>query len=119
MLSAILRAIGLLSKDERRQYERYPVTSPLEVTVEGVAHSCIVDNVSVGGLRLEPPVDAVPGAELTIRHSESGLNLTGRLIGNDATGSRISFNSEEAGAVVSVWVRMMHEQQSEAQARAE
>ena len=112
MLSAILKAIGLSSKDERREFERYPVTSPLEVTVNGVAHKCIVDIVSAGGLRLEPPVDARPGSELTIRHTDSGLNLTGRLIGNDSKGSRINFNSAEAGAVVSVWVRMMHEQQS-------
>ncbi|WP_028465561.1 PilZ domain-containing protein [Nisaea denitrificans] len=113
MLNAILQAIGLSSKDERRQFERYPVTSPIEVTVVGKAHNCIIDNVSVGGLRLEPPVDAEPGADLTIKHPESGLNLTGQLIGNDTDGSRISFNSSEAGAVVSVWLRMMHEQLSE------
>lgn len=112
MLNAILQAIGLSSKDERRQFERYPVTSPIEVTVDGMAHNCIIDNVSVGGLRLEPPVGAEPGAELTIKHPASGLNLTGQLIGNDTGGSRISFDSSEAGAVVSVWLRMMHEQQS-------
>lgn len=113
MLNVILQALGLSSKDERRQFERYPVDSPLEVTVDGIAHKCIVDNVSVGGLRLEPPVNAQPDAELTIKHSESGLSLNGRLIGNDAGGSRISFDSPEAGAVVSVWVRMMHEQLSD------
>lgn len=118
MLNAILQAIGLSSKDERRQFERYPVTSPIEVTVDGIAHNCIIDNVSVSGLRLEPPVDAVPGAELTIKHPASGLNLNGSLIGNDTGGSRVSFNSSEAGAVVSVWLRMMHEQQS-GESRAE
>lgn len=112
MLNAILRAIGLSSKDERRRFERYPVTSPIEVTVDGMAHKCIIDNVSVGGLRLEPPVDAVPGTELTITHPASGLNLNGQLIGNDTGGSRVSFSSSEAGAVVSVWLRMMHEQES-------
>jgi len=113
MLNAILHAFGLSSKDERRQFERYPVASPIEVTVDGKAHNCIIENVSVGGLRLEPPVDTEPGAELTIKHPASGLNLNGSLIGNDTGGSRISFNSSEAGAVVSVWLRMMQEQLSE------
>lgn len=113
MLSSILRAIGLSPKGERRQFERYPVTSPIEVTVDGVAHDCIIENVSVGGLRLEPAVAAEPGASLLIKHQPSGLHLQGKLIGNDPDGSRVSFDSAEAGAVISVWVRMMHEQQSE------
>lgn len=113
MLTSLLRLLGLSSKGERRQYERYPVTTKLEVTVDGAVHTCIVENVSIGGLRLEPPVDAPAGASLTIVHPGSGLRLEGRLIGHDSDGSRISFNSAEAGAVVSVWVRMTHEQESE------
>jgi len=112
MFDSILRAIGLSPKGERRQFERYPVTTPLEVTVDGSAHKCIVENVSVGGLRLEPPVAAKPGTSLTILHPASGLHLEGKLIANDEHGARVSFNSAEAGAVVSVWVRMMHEQES-------
>ncbi|UUX49414.1 PilZ domain-containing protein [Nisaea acidiphila] len=112
MFSSILRAVGLSPKEDRREFERYAVTTPLEVTVDGVAHKCIVENVSVGGLRLEPPVDAAPGSELTILHPASGLHLKGKLIGNDENGARVSFDSAEAGAVISVWVRMMHEQES-------
>ena len=112
MLSSILRAIGLSPKAERRQFERYAVATPLEVTVDGVAHNCIVENVSVGGLRLEPPVAANVGSELMIMHPASGLHLNGKLIANDASGARASFDSAEAGAVISVWVRMVHEQES-------
>lgn len=114
MLTSILRALGFSAKEERRQHERFNVSSPLEVTIDGSAYKCIVDNVSVGGLRVEPPVEAEIGAVLKIFHPNSGLQLVGRLVGHDGNGSRISFNSEEAGAVVSVWVRMMHEQTSEA-----
>ena len=112
MLEKILKAIGITPKEDRREFERYPVTTPLEVTVDGVAHACLVENVSAGGLRLEPIVDAEIGSELTILHPQSGLHLNGHVVANDQTGTRVSFDSAEAGAVISVWVRMMHEKES-------
>ena len=112
MLTAILKAIGLSWTNERRQFDRYDVGSPIDVIVGDITYHCRIDNISVSGLWLEPSVDAALGSELTIRHPASGLILTGQLIGNEPHGSRISFNYPEADAVVSVWLRMIHEQQS-------
>ena len=111
MLTAILKAIGLSWTNERQQFDRYDVSSPIDVIVGDITYHCRIDNISVGGLWLEPSVDAALGGELTIRHPASGLILTGQLIGNEPR-LAYQFHYPEADAVVSVWLRMIHEQQA-------
>ena len=93
---------------ERRCYPRYPVSAPLEVEVAGKTVGCRLDNVSAGGVRLTPAVAAPAGTTVTVRHAASGLSLRGRVVGQDDGGTRVKFDSEDAGIVVSSWLRMAH-----------
>jgi len=94
---------------ERRRYPRYPVSATLEVDVGGMTVGCRLDNVSAGGIRLTPAVVAPAGAAVTVRHAASGLALRGRVVGQDDRATRVQFDSEDAGIVVSSWLRMAHE----------
>lgn len=109
MIKFLLSICGLGNPENRRKYERYPIVAPLEVTVGDKSFQCEVENVSAGGLRLSPALDAQVGDVITILHPKSELSLQATVVGADASGTRASFNSEEAGTVVSVWVRMLHE----------
>lgn len=111
MLTFIKRILGLAPTEDRRQYERYPVSAPLRVKVDGADVDCLLDNVSAGGLRLEPRIAAAVGEMIVIEHPPSGLHLEGTVVGNDEQGTRVSFTSAEAGAVVSVWLRLLHEEE--------
>ena len=91
---------------ERRRYPRYPASAPLEIDVGGITVGCRLDNVSAGGVRLTPAVDAPDGTVVTVRHTPSGLALRGRVVGQDDDATRVKFDSEEAGIVVSSWLRM-------------
>ncbi len=94
---------------ERRRYPRYPVSAPLEVDVGGTTVGCRLENVSAGGIRLTPAVVAAAGTTVTVRHAASGLALRGRVVGQDDGATRVQFDSEDAGIVVSSWLRMAHE----------
>lgn len=91
---------------ERRRYPRYPVSAPLEVEIGGETLGCRLDNVSAGGVRLTPPMVTALGTAVTVRHAASGLALRGRIVGQDEGGTRVQFDSEDAGIVVSSWLRM-------------
>lgn len=95
---------------ERRRYPRYPVSAPLELDVDGRTLSCRLDNVSAGGVRLTPAVPAPVGTTVTVRHAASGLALRGRVVGQDGDGTRVQFDSEDAGIVVSSWLRMARDE---------
>lgn len=109
MIKFLMGLFGLGNQANRRKYERYPIVAPLEVTVGDKSFQCEVENVSAGGLRLSPALDAKIGDIITILHPKSELSLEATVVGVDRSGTRASFNSEEAGTVVSVWVRMLHE----------
>lgn len=110
MIKSFMNLIGIGGKENRRKYERYPIVAPLEVTVGDKSFQCEVENVSAGGLRLSPALDAGVGEIITILHPKSELSLEATVVGVDASGTRARFNSDEAGSVVSVWVRMLHEE---------
>jgi len=109
MIKSLMSLIGLGSKENRCKYERYPIVAPLEVTVGYKSFQCEVENVSAGGLRLSPALEAEIGETITILHPKSELSLEATVVGVDPSGTRAQFNSDEAGTVVSVWVRMLHE----------
>lgn len=94
---------------ERRRYPRYPVSAPVQVDVAGQTLECGLDNVSAGGVRLSPGIPSAIGATVTVRHSASGLSLPGRVVGQDEGGTRVRFESEDAGIVVSSWLRLAQE----------
>ncbi|HEY9568215.1 MAG TPA: PilZ domain-containing protein [Thalassobaculum sp.] len=91
---------------ERRRYPRYPVSAPVEMEVGGETLGCRLENVSAGGVRLTPPVAVPTGTAVTVRHAASGLALRGRVVGQGDGGTRVRFDSEDAGIVVSSWLRM-------------
>lgn len=109
MIKSLMSLIGLGNNENRRKYERYPIVAPLEVTVGDKSFQCEVENVSAGGLRLSPALEAEIGDTITILHPKSELSLEATVVGVDQSGTRAQFNSDEAGTVVSVWVRMLHE----------
>jgi hypothetical protein len=94
---------------ERRRYPRYPVSAPVQVDVAGETLECSLDNVSAGGVRLSPGIPSDLGATVTVRHFGSGLSLPGRVVGQDDSGTRVRFESEDAGIVVSSWLRLAQE----------
>lgn len=94
---------------ERRRYPRYPVSAQVEVDVAGRTAECVLDNVSAGGVRLMTEIPATLGETVTVRHASSGLSLTGHVLGLDDGGIRVKFDSEDAGIVVSSWLRMAQE----------
>ena len=94
---------------ERRRNERYPVTSGLEVIADGRAAACRVDNVSAGGVRLVPAVDVPVGTVVTVRDPATGMSLHGEVLGHEGGGTRLRFASEDAGIIVSTWMRMAGE----------
>ncbi|SDF23497.1 MULTISPECIES: PilZ domain-containing protein [Thalassobaculum] len=105
---------GKLSKStpgegDRRRNERYPVSSGLEIIVDGVASDCRVDNVSAGGVRVLPAVAAPLGAVVTVRDPATGMSLDGEVLGHEGGGTRLRFASEDAGIIVSTWMRMAAE----------
>lgn len=105
---------GKLSKStpgvgNRRRNERYPVSSGLEIIVDGVASDCRVDNVSAGGVRVLPAVAAPLGAVVTMRDPTTGMSLDGQVLGHERGGTRLRFASEDAGIIVSTWIRMADE----------
>ena len=110
MIKSFLNLFGLGNRENRRKYERYPIVAPLEVKVGDKSFQCEVENVSAGGLRLSPALDAETGDVITVLHPKSELSLDATVVGVDESGTRASFNSPEAGTVVSVWVRMLHEE---------
>lgn len=94
---------------ERRRYPRYPVATTLEIDVADQTFQCTLDNVSAGGVRLTPVIQVGLGTTVTVRHAGSGLSLPGRVVGQDDGGTRVQFDSEDAGIVVSSWLRMAQE----------
>jgi len=109
MLGFLKRALGLGVPENRRQFQRYPIETPLEVTVGDALHQCVIENVSAGGLRLTPVLDVPVGEKVSIHHPKSGLSLDATVMGHHDDGTRVKFESDDAGTVVSVWVRMLHE----------
>lgn len=98
-----------LGEGDRRRNERYPVSSGLEIIVDGVASDCRVDNVSAGGVRVLPAVAAPLGAVVTVRDPATGMSLDGEVLGHEGGGTRLRFASEDAGIIVSTWMRMAAE----------
>lgn len=101
--------LGDRAPAERRRHPRYQVSAPLQITVGGHAVECRLEDVSAGGVRLIPPVDEAPGTAITVRDPASGLELAGHIVGHDESGTRVRFDSEDAGIVISTWLRMANE----------
>ncbi|MDA0341755.1 MAG: PilZ domain-containing protein [Proteobacteria bacterium] len=110
MIKFLKNILGLGHPENRRKYDRYPIVTPIEVTVDGENFQCEVENVSAGGLRLTPALDAEVGATVTILYPKSGLSLEATVVGSDGSGTRARFLSDDAGTVVSIWVRMLNEE---------
>ena len=110
MIRFLKRLIGMGAQENRRKYERYPVTAPLQVAVGVDRFECAIENVSAGGVKLTPALDAKVGDFITILHPKSQLTLEATVVGIDNDGTRAEFKSPEAGTVVAVWVHMLHEE---------
>lgn len=113
-MSIVTWILGKLSKStpmetDRRRNERYAVSSGLEVIVDGRASACRVENVSAGGVRVVPAVAASLGSVVTVRDPATGMSLDGEVLGHERGGTRLRFASEDAGIIVSVWMRMAGE----------
>lgn len=112
MLAWLRSIVGSKRAADRRKFARYEVPAPLEVKVADAVFSCRVENVSAGGVRLSPTFEVSPGDEVTVKDPGSGLALDGRVVGSDTTGVRVRFESEDAGIIVSAWLRISNEAQS-------
>ena len=99
----------LFGRREMRKFERYKVTAPLAVTIDGKEYVCEIDNVSAGGLLLKPPVEAEIGTILTVTDHRTGLGIRAEVLGNTDVGTRMKFESEEAGSIVAIWVKTTHD----------
>jgi hypothetical protein len=104
--------------EDRRKYARYELTAPLEVTIGDRRHKCRIENVSAGGIRLSPPFPVEPGELLNVRDPQSELSLDGSVVGLDPGGVRVRFKSEEAGIIVSAWLRVSNETRDDPSATA-
>ncbi len=109
MIKYLMSLVGLGGKENRRKYERYPIVTALEVMIDGQNFRCEAENVSAGGLRLTPALSVKAGETITILHPRSGMSLEATVAGSDPSGTRARFNTDDAGTVVSVWVRMTQE----------
>ncbi len=120
MLDWLRRMIGAApsSGADRRRYERFDISAPLEVECNGVVQPCRLTNLSAGGVRIEPAFDAIVGAPISVRDPASGMRLDGVIFGHGENDTRVQFDSEEAGIVVSTWIRMAAED-AEAEDEAE
>jgi len=108
------RVFGTSAKSaERRRYERYAVASGLEIIVNGSASPCRVDNVSAGGVRVVPEIDVPVGAVVSVRDPATAMSLDGEVLGHEHGGTRLQFESEDAGIIVSTWLRMAGEEAAE------
>ena len=112
MLTWLRSLVGTTPAADRRKFARYAVPAPLEVTVGGDVHSCRVENVSAGGVRLSPTFTVAKDDEITVTDPRSGLALDGRVVGSDPSGVRVRFESEDAGIIVSAWLRISNESNS-------
>lgn len=94
---------------DRRRNERYPVASGLEIIVKGELSTCAIDNVSAGGVRVRPALSVPLGAVVSVRDPATGMSLDGEVLGHEGGGTRLRFESEDAGIIVSTWLRMAGE----------
>ena len=74
----------------------------------GIPRTAVLVRAGCDGL---PGVDGGGGGESRnlVLHSSSGLALQGRVVGQDDESTRVQFDSEDAGIVVSSWLRMASE----------
>ncbi|NQW09510.1 MAG: PilZ domain-containing protein [Alphaproteobacteria bacterium] len=101
--------LGARQPAERRRHPRYQVSAPLRVTVGDTVVECRLEDVSVGGVRLVPPIAAEPGTSIVVHDPNSGLELAGVIVAHDPGGTRARFDSENAGIVISTWLRTANE----------
>lgn len=101
--------LGDRAPSERRRHPRYQVSAPLQITVGDRIVECRLEDVSAGGIRLIPAVTEEPGTAIIVRDPNSDLELAGTVVGHDSDGSRVQFDSEDAGIVLSTWLRMANE----------
>ncbi|MCR9071779.1 MAG: PilZ domain-containing protein [Alphaproteobacteria bacterium] len=94
---------------ERRRNERYAVSSGLEINVGGKSFACAIDNVSAGGVRITPALDAPVGTVVSVCDPATAMRLDGTVLGHEGGGTRLQFASEDAGIIVSTWLRMAQE----------
>ena len=66
MLTWLRSIVGSTPAADRRKFARYAVPAPLEVTVGSAVHSCRVENVSAGGVRLSPAFAVSKDEEITV-----------------------------------------------------
>lgn len=109
MLTWLRSLFGSTPAADRRKYARYDVPAPLEVKAGQSVYSCRVENVSAGGVRLNPPFSVSPNDQVTVTDPASGLSLDGYVVGSDPGGVRVRFESEDAGIIVSAWLRISNE----------
>lgn len=95
---------------ERRQHARYALAAGLEVVAAGQATACRIDNVSAGGVRVVPAVDVPVGSLVAVRDPATGMSLDGVVLGHEAAGTRVMFESADAGIIVSTWLRTTAEE---------
>ena len=102
---------------ERRRHVRYAVSAPLDVLVQDQSFSCQIVDVSAGGVCMAPAFAGNPGQEISVTDPQSGMSLTGEIVFTRDDRTHVRFRSEEAGIIVSAWIRMGHDA-AESEARA-
>jgi len=94
---------------DRRRHARYAVSAPLEVSTGHDTYESRIDDVSAGGVRLVPGFPCAAGTHVRVRDPQSDMALIGTVVTADSECVRVRFDSEEAGIIVSAWIRMSHE----------
>ncbi|MEQ8585328.1 MAG: PilZ domain-containing protein [Thalassobaculaceae bacterium] len=94
---------------DRRRNERYAVASGLEIAAGNKSYVCMIDNVSAGGVRVTPALDVPVGAIVSVCDPATAMRLDGSVLGHEGGGTRLQFASEDAGIIVSTWLRMAQE----------
>lgn len=101
---------------DRRRHERFTLSAGLELVDGDAVTACRIDNVSAGGVRLVPGADVQVGATVQVRDPATGMSVDGEVVGCEAEGTRVRFFSEDAGIIVSTWLRVAEDDGDEEQA---
>ncbi len=102
---------------DRRRHRRYAADAPIVVEVGDRCYECRFTNVSDGGALLMPPLDAPIGTIVRLSHKDLPATAEAEIVGVDERGTRLKFDSEVAGAVITTWLIIMSAGEPEAPTR--
>jgi hypothetical protein len=92
---------------DRRRHRRYAARAPIVVEVGDRCFECHFANVSDGGALLMPALDVPLGTIVKLTHKDLPATAEAEVVGVDDRGTRLRFDSEVAGAVITTWLIIM------------